>query len=133
MLKFMLDTNICIYTIKNKSPEVREKFEKHAGQMCISSVTLMELVYGAECSLNPDRNLEVVEGFVARLQVLDFDHHAAVHAAQLRAELKKAGQPIGAYDVQLAGHARSRGYIMVTHNLKEFARVPGLRHETWIS
>ena len=71
MLKFMLDTNICIFTIKNKPVHVRERFNLNSGRMCISSVTLMELIYGAEKSQMPERNLAVIEGFVSRLVVLD--------------------------------------------------------------
>ena len=132
MLKFMLDTNICIFTIKNRPEHVREAFTLHHGQLCISTVTLMELVYGAEKSSNPQRNLGVVEGFAARLEVLKYDQEAAAHTGQLRAELAKAGTPIGPYDQMIAGHARSQGLILVTNNTREFERVPGLRVEDWI-
>lgn len=131
MIKFMLDTNICIYTINNKPTTVRDNFIKHHSQLCISSVTLMELIYGAEKSAAPEKNLEVLEGFVARLQVLPYDNAAAEHTGQLRAELAKLGQPIGPYDQMIAGHARSLGLIVVTNNLKEFNRVPGLRLLDW--
>ncbi|WP_194790277.1 type II toxin-antitoxin system tRNA(fMet)-specific endonuclease VapC [Pseudomonas sp. UFMG81] len=133
MLRYMLDTNICIYTIKNKPQVVREAFNRHYGQLAISTVTLMELVYGAEKSAAPARNLAVVEGFTARLEVLDYDTLGAAHTAQLRAELAKAGTPIGPYDQMIAGHARARGLILVTNNLREFQRVPGLRVEDWLS
>jgi tRNA(fMet)-specific endonuclease VapC len=132
MLKYMLDTNICIFTVKNKPQAVREKFNLHRQQLCISTVTLMELIYGAEKSLSPERNLTVIEGFIARLEVLDYDRHAAVHTGQIRAEQAKAGQPIGPYDQMIAGHARSRGFIVVTNNIREFSRVSGLRAEDWI-
>ena len=132
MLKYMLDTNIVIYTIKNKPQTVRETFIKHHGLMCISTVTLMELIYGAEKSANPERNLKEVEGFAARLDVLPYDELAAGHTGQLRAELAKQGKTIGPYDQMIAGHARSRGLIAVTNNEKEFNRVPGLRIENWI-
>jgi tRNA(fMet)-specific endonuclease VapC len=133
MLKFMLDTNICIFTIKNRPPLVRESFKRHHGQMCISTITLMELIYGAEKSSNPERNLVEVEGFAARLEVLGYDRDAAAHTGQLRAELAKAGTPIGPYDQMIAGHARSQGLILVTNNQREFDRVPGLRIEDWLS
>lgn len=132
MLKFMLDTNICIFTIKNRPQQVREAFKRHHGQMSISTVTLMELIYGAEKSANPERNLADIEGFAARLEVLKYDQNAAAHTGQLRAELAKAGTPIGPYDQMIAGHARSQGLILVTNNLREFDRVPGLRIEDWI-
>ncbi len=133
MLKFMLDTNICIFTIKNRPQQVRERFTRHHGQMCISTVTLMELTYGAEKSSNPERNLADVEGFAARLEVLSYDPTAAAHTGQLRAELARAGTPIGPYDQMIAGHARSQGLIVVTNNLREFDRVPGLRVVDWVT
>lgn len=133
MLKFMLDTNICIYTIKNKPLEVREAFNRHHGQLCISTVTLMELIYGAEKSAAPERNLSVIEGFAARLEVLNYDTHAAAHSGQLRAELAKAGTPVGPYNQMIAGHARALGLVLVTNNLREFQRVPGLRVEDWLN
>jgi len=132
MLKYMLDTNICIYTIKSKPQQVRDAFNRHHGQLAISTVTLMELVYGAEKSAAPAHNLAVVEGFAARLEVLDYDQSGAAHTAQLRAELAKAGTPIGPYDQMIAGHARALGLVLVTNNLREFQRVPGLRVEDWL-
>ena len=131
MLKFMLDTNICIFTIKNRPREVRSVFKQHHGQMCISTVTLMELIFCAEKSSSPERNLADVEAFAARLEVLQYDQEAAAHTGQLRAELARQGQPIGPYDQMIAGHARSRGLIIVTNNRREFDRVPGLRVEDW--
>lgn len=131
MLKYMLDTNICIYTVKNKPQQVREAFNRHYGQLCISSISLMELIYGAEKSANPERNLTVVEGFVARLEILPYDEIAASHTGQLRAELARQGTPIGPYDQLIGGHARSRGLIVVTNNRREFDRIPGLRVEDW--
>jgi tRNA(fMet)-specific endonuclease VapC len=133
MLKFMLDTNICIFTIKNRPQEVREVFRRHYGQMCISTVTLMELVYGAEKSSDSQRNLANVEGFVARLEVLKYDQDAAAHTGQLRAELARLGKQIGPYDQMIAGHARSQGLTVVTNNRREFDRVPGLRVEDWVA
>ena len=133
MLKFMLDTNICIFTIKNRPEEVREAFKRHSGQLSISTVTLMELIYGAEKSANPERNLADVEGFAARLDVLPYDTQAAAHSGQLRAELARIGKPIGPYDQMIAGHARAQGLILVTNNLREFERVPGLRVEDWVN
>jgi tRNA(fMet)-specific endonuclease VapC len=133
VLKYLLDTNIAIYTIKNRPAEVREAFKAHEGQMCISSVTLMELIYGAEASQAVERNLRAIEGFAARLDVLPYDDVAAAHTGQLRAELKKFGRPIGPYDEMLAGHARSLGLIVVTNNLKQFRAVSGIRVENWVS
>lgn len=131
MLKYMLDTNICIYTIKNRPEKVRHIFNQHTGQLCISSVTWMELVYGAEKSAQPEKNLATIEGFAARLDVLDYGANAAVHTGQLRSELARQGCLIGPYDLMIAGHARSLGLILVSNNLKEFSRVAGLRFEDW--
>ncbi len=131
MNKYMLDTNICIYTIKNKPNKVRDAFMRHQDQLCISTVTAMELIYGAENSEVPEKNLAVIEGFLARLAVLDFNVHAAVHTGQLRAELRKQGRPIGPYDQMIAGHARSLGSILITNNEREFEQVRGLRIENW--
>ncbi len=133
MLKYMLDTNIAIYTIKNRPAEVRDAFNAHDGQMCISSVTLMELIYGAEASAAVERNLRVIEGFAARLEVLHYDNDAAAHTGQLRAELKKAGRPIGPYDEMIAGHARAKGLVVVTNNMKQFENVPGIRRANWVN
>ena len=132
MLKYMLDTNIVIYTIKNRPERVREVFKRHSGQMAISAVTFGELIYGAERSSQPERNLNDIEGMIARLEVLPFDELAAAHFGQLRAELARAGTPIGPYDQMIAGHARALGLVLVTNNFDEFERVPGLRIENWV-
>jgi tRNA(fMet)-specific endonuclease VapC len=132
MLKYMLDTNTAIYTIKNRPAEVREAFIAHDGQMCISVVTFVELIYGAEASAAVRRNLRDVEGFAARLEVLPYDNDAAVHTGQLRAELKRIGRPIGPYDEMIAGHARSQGLVVVTNNTKQFENVPGIRLANWV-
>jgi tRNA(fMet)-specific endonuclease VapC len=133
MLKYLLDTNICIYTLKNRPQQVREAFRRHHGQMALSTVVLMELIFGAEKSSQPERNLADVESFVARLEILNYDRDAAAHTGQLRAELSKAGRPIGPYDQMIAGHARAQGLILVTNNRREFERVPGLRVEDWVN
>ncbi|WP_241086005.1 type II toxin-antitoxin system tRNA(fMet)-specific endonuclease VapC [Candidatus Vondammii sp. HM_W22] len=132
MLKYLLDTNIVIYTMKNRPATVREVFNANEGQLAVSSVTLMELFYGAEKSSNPAKNTRTIETFAARLEILDYDSAAAQHTGQIRAELAKAGRPIGPYDQMIAGHARSLGLIVVSNNVGEFERVPGLRLENWV-
>ena len=132
MLTYMLDTNICIYVMKIYPPAVREKFNALADQLCISSITLGELHYGAEKSARRVENLTAIEHFVARLEVLPFADKAAAHYGQVRAELERAGTPCGPHDMQIGGHARSEGLIVVTNNLREFARMPGLRAENWL-
>lgn len=129
----MLDTNIVIYTLKNRPAGVRETFKSHSGQMAISAVTLGELIYGAERSSQAERNLNDIEGMTARLEVLPFNELAALHFGQVRAELAQAGTPIGPYDQMIAGHSRALGLVLVTNNVGEFERVPGLRLENWVS
>lgn len=132
MLTYMLDTNICIYVMKTYPPAVREKFNALAEQLCISSITLGELHYGAEKSARRAENLVAIEHFVGRLEVLPFADKAAAHYGQVRAELERAGTPCGPHDMQIGGHARSEGLIVVTNNLREFARMPGVRVENWL-
>ena len=132
MLKYLLDTNIVIYVMKNRPTMVAERFVQHQGQLAISAITLMELVYGAEKSGQPERNLREIAGFTARLEVLPYEEIAATHTGQIRAELATAGTPIGPYDQMIAGHARSLGLILVSNNLREFERVTGLRMENWV-
>ncbi|MBO6772239.1 MULTISPECIES: tRNA(fMet)-specific endonuclease VapC [unclassified Thalassospira] len=132
MLRFMLDTNICIYVIKNRPASCREKFRTHSGAMAISSVTLAELIYGAMKSAKPESNLRTIEEFAARLNVLDFDTDAAGHYGDIRSTLEREGNVIGPYDMMIAGHARSHGLILVTNNIREFERVDGLRLENWV-
>jgi tRNA(fMet)-specific endonuclease VapC len=131
VLKYLLDTNMVIYTVKNRPDQVREAFNQHEGQMAISSVTWGELIYGVERSSQPKRNLADIESMAARLEILAFDEKAANHFGQIRSELYRIGQPIGPYDMMIAGQARSSGLILVTNNVKEFDRVPGLMIENW--
>jgi tRNA(fMet)-specific endonuclease VapC len=131
MIKYMLDTNILIYAIKNRPKRIREAFKQHSDYLSMSSVTLGELIYGAERSARITRNLQDIEGLAARMDVISFDYHAATHFGQVRAELSKKGKPIGPYDSMIAGHARALGLILVTSNVREFKRVPGLRVENW--
>jgi tRNA(fMet)-specific endonuclease VapC len=132
MLKYLLDTNMVIYTMKNRPPQVKRRFQQHHGRMGISAVTLGELVFGAEHSQQLEQNLADIEAMTARLEVLPFDDKAAYHFGQIRAELYRTGQPIGPYDMMIAGHARACGLKLVTNNAKEFERVQGLLLENWI-
>jgi tRNA(fMet)-specific endonuclease VapC len=131
-MEYLLDTNIVIYTMQNRPAEIREHFTRHYGVMAISTVTLMELYYGSENSMDPAGNRTAIDGFVARLELLPYDAPAAFHTGLLRKELRSQGQPIGAYDCMIAGHARACGLILVTRNVSEFQRVPGLRVEQWV-
>ena len=133
MIKYLLDTNIVIYVIKRRPPEVLSTFNQHASRMAISSVTLAELIYGAEKSQNVSQNLEAVEEFVSHLDVLHYDEKAAQHYGEIKAELERSGKVIGVNDLHIAAHARSQGLILVSNNLKEFNRVPHLATENWIN
>jgi len=132
MLTYMLDTIICIYVMKTYPPAVREKFNALSEQLCVSSITLGELHYGAEKSVRRSENLSAIEHFVARLEVLPFGVKAAAHYGQVRAELERGGTPCGSHDMQIGAHARSEGLIVVTNNMKEFVRMPGVRIENWV-
>ncbi len=132
MLKYMLDTNIVIYVIKRRPLEVLDIFNANAGRMCISSITLAELLHGAEKSTMVSHNLKRVEDFVSRLEVLPYGDNAAAHYGNIRADLEKKGTPIGVNDLHIAGHARSESLILVSNNMREFIRVDGLRLENWI-
>ncbi len=133
MLRYLLDTSIVIYVIKRRPLEVLDTFNRHAARMAMSAITLAELMHGAEKSSRVEENLRVVEDFASRLEVLPYGPRAAQHFGQIRAALERAGQPIGVNDLHIAAHARSEGLTLVTNNLGEFARVPGLLVENWVS
>jgi tRNA(fMet)-specific endonuclease VapC len=128
----MLDTNIVIYVIKRRPLEILEVFNAHAGQMCISTITLAELLHGVEKSSMITKNLRKVEDFVSRLEVLPYENTAASHYGDIRTNLEKKGTVIGVNDLHIAAHARSEGLILVSNNVREFERVEGLRLENWI-
>jgi tRNA(fMet)-specific endonuclease VapC len=132
MLKYMLDTNIVIYVIKRRPIEVLKVFNQHAGQMCISSITLAELLHGAEKSERVEHNLAVIEDFVSRLTVMEYNNKTAAHYGDIRADLERKGTTIGVNDLHIAGHARSEALTLVTNNMSEFERVEGLRLENWV-
>ncbi|MBL4743487.1 MAG: type II toxin-antitoxin system VapC family toxin [Cycloclasticus sp.] len=132
MLKYMLDTNIVIYVIKRRPIEALATFNKHAGHLCVSSITLAELIHGVEKSNRPAHNLNQVENFLSRLDILEYGNKAAEHYGDIRAVLEKQGQTIGVNDLHIAGHARSEGLVLVTNNVKEFQRVEALRLDNWV-
>lgn len=127
----MLDTNLCIRVLRDKPPTMRARFNDEAESLAMSTIVLMELLHGAAKSAKPVDNRRAVEDFASRLDVLPFDDHAAAHAGDIKAELERAGEIIGSYDLLIAGHARSRGLALVTGNLGEFQRVRGLASEDW--
>ena len=131
MLHYMLDTDTVSYVMRAADAKLAGKFKRHENQVCISSITLGELFYGAELSAKRDTNFIEITNIRAVLPVLDFDAEAAEHYGHIRAALKQAGQQIGALDPLIAGHARARGVILVTNNTRHFERVSGLRLENW--
>jgi len=133
MLRYLLDTNIVIYVLKRRPVEVLAKFNANASRMAISSITLAELMHGAEKSQRLSENLSAIEDFSSRLQVLPYGTKAAQHYGAIRAALERLGQSIGVNDLHLAGHARSEGLVLVTNNVAEFERVPALELENWVA
>ena len=132
MLRYLLDTNIVIYVLKRRPVEVLSTFNANASRMAMSSVTLAELLHGAEKSSRVSENLAAIEDFCSRLAVLPYGPKAAQHYGAIRAALEKLGQPIGVNDMHIAAHARSEGLVLVTNNMGEFARVPALELENWV-
>ena len=132
MLRYLLDTNLCIRVLRDRPQGLRARFNANAEALCLSDVVLYELLYGAERSNDPPPIRREVEHFAGRLTILPFDSDAAAHTAEIRAELEMRGCVIGPYDLMIAGHARSRGLVVVTGNLGEFQRVQGLRCEDWL-
>lgn len=133
MLRNMLDTNLCIRLLRDRPQGLRPRFNAEAETLCITTITLAELLHGAAKSSRPAENRRAVEGLAARLAVLAFDEDAAAHAGDIHAALERRGQVIGPYDILIAGHARSRGLVVITGNLAEFHRVDGLRAEDWLA
>ncbi|MEI7738582.1 MAG: tRNA(fMet)-specific endonuclease VapC [Betaproteobacteria bacterium] len=132
MLRYLLDTNIATYVLRQRPIEVLSTFNTNASRMAMSSITLAELMHGAEKSSRISENLAAVEDFCSRLQVLPYGAKAAQHYGTIRAALEKIGQPISVNDLHIAAHARSEGLVMVSNNMGEFARVPGLELENWV-
>jgi tRNA(fMet)-specific endonuclease VapC len=133
MIRYMLDSSFCIDVMRDRTPALRERFKIESEHLAISTVAMYELFYGAANSDNPRIARRSVEEFAARIAVIDFDEDAAGHSGEIRADLRKKGQMIGAYDLLIAGHARSLGLIVVTSNMGEFTRVDGLRCEDWLA
>lgn len=130
-MRFLLDTNICIYVINARPAAVLARFvEREPDGLGVSSITAAELYWGAYNS-GSERNVRAMEKFLAPLEVRDFDLAAARHYGQVRTVLQRKGTPIGPLDMQIAAHALALDLILVTNNLREFRRVPGLRVENW--
>ena len=132
-MHYLLDTNICIYLIRKRPPEVLERFRKHLPRdVAISTITLFELQYGVEKSQYPQRSKDALAKFLLPLNIITLDRSSAREAAIIRAQLEKKGMSIGPYDLLIAGLARSRDMTLVTNNIKEFERVVSLSIENWV-
>lgn len=131
-MKVLLDTNICIYLIKQRPPSVLRRFASYRiGDIGISAITLAELEYGVSKSHHTKRNREALEQFLSPLEVVPFGREATAAYGRIRANLEKKGRPIGPMDLLIAAHALSLGTRLATNNVREFKRVSGLRVENW--
>lgn len=131
-MKHMLDTNICIYLIKKKPEKVLSRFRSNTiGDIGISSITLAELRYGVEKSLQVQKNREALNAFLLPLEIADFDAEAALSYGIIRAVLEKAGSPVGSMDMLIGAHAMSLGVTLVTNNVREFKRIRNLNIADW--
>lgn len=131
--RYMLDTNICIYIIKNNPISVRQKFEQiSASNLVLSMITLAELRYGAEKSQAREKAIKAIDQLSRHIQIAELDEVVAEHYADIRAQLERQGKPIGNNDLWLAAHARAKNWVLVSNNTREFERVVGLRLENWV-
>ena len=132
-MRYLLDTNICIYIIKQKPTKVFRRFKKLSiGQVAISSITYSELCFGVRKSRNSAQNQAALQQFTAPLEILAYPEEASKDYGEIRADLERKGTPIGPLDTLIAAHARHLGLTLVTNDVSEFSRVPQLRIENWV-
>ena len=132
-MNFLFDTNICIYMIKNNPPEVRKHFQNVTpGDVHISSITIAELQYGVEKSAAKEKNTLALEAFLLPLVILPFDLDAACAYGKIRTLLERQGTPISGMDMLIAAQAIAHDFTLITHNMREFQRIPDLKCETWV-
>jgi len=131
MSVYMLDTSILVEVLRGRADRLIPRFDREP-DLTVSTITVMELEYGAQRSTQPEAMRRDVDGLLSLMVVKDFDRGAARHAGNIRALLVNKGTPIGPLDTLIAGHARSLGLVVVTHNLREFSRVPDLKSEDWL-
>lgn len=132
-MKYILDTNICIYIIKKKPLKVIEKFKQYPlGNIGISSITMAELHFGVQKSSMPERNLNAINQFILPLEVFEFDMKASIEYGFIRSDLEKRGTPIGPLDTLIAAHVKSLNFTLVTNNVKEFDRIGNLKIANWL-
>ncbi len=131
-MKYLLDTNICVFVIRGKSPLVLHRFRQQLpDELGVSTVTLAELRFGADKSKDPIKNHAALNSFLAPIQVLTFDVECADYYGKVRSDLEKRGVPIGPLDTMIAAQSLRLNVPLVTNNTSEFSRVPGLRLEDW--
>lgn len=131
-MKYLLDTNICVFVIRQKPAIVLQRFLRLSpSNVAISTITLAELRYGADKSSAPPRNHSALVNFVTPISILDFNSAAADEYGRVRSFLERQGMPIGPLDTLIAAHARSLNSTLATANTSEFSRVPGLVCEDW--
>ena len=132
-MKYMLDTNICIYIIKHQPENVIRKFMEHDSEdICISAITYAELAHGVEKSQSREKNRIALMVLLSEIQIVPFDDLAAQIYGEIKADLQKKGTPIGPMDTLIAAHAKAMNLTLVTNNTKEFVRVDGLKLEDWV-
>ncbi|MBS3971214.1 MAG: type II toxin-antitoxin system VapC family toxin [Clostridia bacterium] len=133
-MKYMLDTNICVYLIKKKPENVLINLQSNMGEgIAISAITLAELMYGVEASAYPEKNTLALNQFLSIVDILPFDDEAAAEYGKICAALRRQGTQIGVMDMLIAAHAKAKGLIIVTNNVSEFERVEGLGLENWVT
>jgi len=132
-MKYLLDTNICIYIIKKKPVQVLKRFSKlKPGDVAVSSITIAELYYGVAKSSKPNENTIALQEFLQPMEKLDFDTEDSIVYGRIRTSLESKGKMIGAMDSLIASIALNRDLILVTNNEKEFNRIENLRIENWV-
>ena len=132
-MRYLLDTNICIYLIKNHPPQVLESFQQHSlADVAISSITVYELEYGVAKSQQQRKSEQALTNFLAPVTIMNVDKNVARQAAGIRADLERKGSPLGPNDLLIAGQALAQDLILVTNNLREFERIQGLTIENWV-
>ena len=131
-MRYMLDTNVCIDYLKGNSNNIRDRIiSAPKDALCISAITLSELMYGVENSSNRETNLVALDFFLLKIDIIPYDDQAAAAYGVIRRQLKQEGNVIGGMDMLIAAHAKSLDAVLITHNTREFNRVQGLRIEDW--
>ena len=130
-MKYMLDTNMCIYAQKQNPNVLAKIHENYQEGLAISSITLAELEYGVQASVNPEKNMVALLKFLTIVEILPFESSAAFEYGKIRADLRRKGTPIGNMDMLIAAHAKAENLIVVTHNTREFERVENLQLDDW--